>query len=583
VGKPSGRRLFLPVLLAGSAALHAAYLLALRAHDPLWDLLVHDAHRYHAWASAWAAAGTFETGAFSQAPLYPALLAMLFAIAGPGIGAAVAVQVALVVAALALVHVAARRAYGPQDAAVAVVLGALAHPLVFYESRLLPTVLAVALAALAVERLQAARLSSRPLGWLAAGLAIGLAGVARPDLLLLIPGALLMVRAPRLRAAIALLAGVLLVVFPVALRNLAVSGELVLVSTQGGITFWQGNNPAARGGFSVPPGFSGSIATQRREARDLAAPSLGKAAGDAAVSRYWFRRGLAFLAEDPVRAAGLLGRKAALALDAREHGLEYAPHLDRSPLRPLLPVSFGVLLALAAVRLVRRAPVRSAESPLLLLLAVEACVLLAFYAAGRYRATALPALLALAGFGAVSLGRALRDREAAAPLAALTAGALLAFVPLPGRGPQVLAIEDAGALRDRGEAFLTRGDLPRARAELERAAALDPADPYVPLDLGKVAAKAGDVAGAAVHLRRALALAPNLPEVHLDLGVLLYTSGRLEEAATAFGEAHRLDPESRAAANNLLGTLLRLGHRAEARAVAAEMEARGVEIDAALR
>jgi tetratricopeptide (TPR) repeat protein len=252
-------------------------------------------------------------------------------------------------------------------------------------------------------------------------------------------------------------------------------------------------------------------------------------------------------------------------------------------LRPLLPVSFGVLLALAAVRAVRRAPDRIAERPLLLLVAVEAVVLLAFYAASRYRMTALPALLALAGFGAVSLARAVRERAAAAPLAAVAAGAALAFLPLPGRGSDVLAVEEAGALRDRGEAFLTRGDLESARNELTRAAVRSPGDPTLPLDLGKVEAKAGNVARAEAHLRRALSLAPGLAEAHLDLGVVLYTSGRLPEAADAFAEARRLDPASAAAANNLLGTLLRLGRRAEAGRVAADMAARGVPIDAALR
>lgn len=571
------------VLLAAGAALHGAYLLALRAHDPLSDLLVHDAHRYHAWASAWAAGERFETGAFSQAPLYPALVAAVFSVAGRHLTAVVVLQLALAMGALALVHAAARRAYGAAAAATAVALGVLAHPLAFYEARLLPTVVAVFLAALAVERLQAAQAAGNQRAWLLAGGAVGLAGVARPDLLLLAPAAFVLPAARRLRAGAALAAGVLLVVAPVAVRNLLASGELVLVSTQGGITFWQGNNPAARGGYSTPEGFSGSIATQRQEARALAAPALGPAAGDAEVSRYWLRRGLASLAEDPGRAARLVARKAALALDAREHGLEYAPRLDRSPLRPLLPVSFGVLFALAAVRLVRSPADRSAERPLLLLLAVEAVVLLAFYAAGRYRMTALPALLAVAGFGTVSLARALRARTAAAPLGAVAAGALLAYAPLPGREAAVLAVEDAGALRDRGEAFLTRGDLTRAREALQRAAALNPGDPTLPLDLGKVEARAGDPGRAAAHFRRALTMAPDLAEAHLDLGVLLYTGGHLEAAAASFAAAHRLDPADAAAANNLLGTLRRLGRLGEARALAADMDARGVPVDAALR
>ncbi len=571
----------LVVLLTASAALQAAYLLAWRTHDPLWDLLVHDAHRYHAWASAWAAGKTFEAGAFSQAPLYPALVAAVFGAGGPGLGAMIGVQLALATGALALIYVSARRAYGAPAALTAVALGGLMHALAFYVARLLPTVLAVFLAALAVERLQAAQRAARPRGWLLAGGTIGLAAVARPDLLLLAPASLLLPELRRKRPLLAFAAGCALVVAPVAVRNHAVSGEWVLVSTQGGITFWQGNNPAARGGFSVPEGFSGSIATQREEARALA--GLPPSAGDAAISRRWFRRGLAFLGEDPARAARLVARKASLALDAREHGLEYAPHLDTSPLRPFLPVSFGVLFTLAAVRLVRRPPAPAAERPLLLLLGVEAAVLLAFYAAGRYRMTALPALLALAGFGTVSFLDGLRARRALAPLAAAAGGLVLAFAPLPGRGAEGFAVEDAGALRDRGEAFLSRGDVPRARTELQRALALAPRDPTLALDLGKVEAKAGDPESAERYLRQALSIAPGLAEAHVDLGAVLYLQGRLAEAAAAFQEARRLDPGSAAASNNLLGTLLRLGRREEAGALAREMAARGIPVDPALR
>ncbi|HEX5044491.1 MAG TPA: tetratricopeptide repeat protein, partial [Candidatus Polarisedimenticolaceae bacterium] len=509
------------------------------------------------------------------------LVAAVFAAAGPSLGAILGVQLALGTAALGLVYVSARRAYGTRAAVAAVVLGGLTHALAFYTARLLPTVIAVFLAALAVERLQAAQRSPQPRAWLLAGGAVGLAAVARPDLLLLAPASLLLPGLRRLRPLLAFAAGCALMVTPVTLRNHAVSGEWVLVSTQGGITFWQGNNPAARGGFSVPEGFSGSIATQREEARALA--GLPSSAGDAAVSRHWFRRGLAFLLEDPARAARLVARKASLALDGHEHGLEYAPHLDASPLRPLLPVSFGVLLALAAVRLVRRPVSPQAERPLLLLLAVEAAVLLAFYAAGRYRMTALPALLAVAGFGAAQLVEAVRTRAVAAPLAAVAAGAFVAFLPLPGRGAATVAREDAGALRDRGEAFLSRGDLPRARAELQRALPLAPRDPTLPLDLGKVEAKAGDAAHAESYLRQALTLAPGLTEAHLDLGAVLYLQGRLPEAARAFREALRLNPRSAEAANNLLGTLLHMGQREEAATLAREMAASGVPIDAALR
>jgi hypothetical protein len=83
---------------------------------------------------------------------------------------------------------------------------------------------------------------------LAAGALLGAAVLVRPatSIALLMGGAwLAWRRRPGLLAAVAI--GAVLVIGPWSARNLSHYGRFVLVATEGGVTFWTGNNALARG------------------------------------------------------------------------------------------------------------------------------------------------------------------------------------------------------------------------------------------------------------------------------------------------------------------------------------------------
>jgi tetratricopeptide (TPR) repeat protein len=547
---------WIAAILAFAAASRIAYLLAYRG-DPFWGQLLHDAQRYHDAARALASGAATEAGAFSQAPLYAWTLAFVYRACGPAPGAMYALQAVLGVAAIALVAGIARRAYGPAAAAGAAATAALCGVFPFHETKLLPGTIAAFLVLLLVERLQAADVSDRAGAWFAPGLALGAAALANTSLLLLgAPAAAwiladggkpLGMRVRRL-AFFALAAAAL--ILPVTVRNRVVSGDWVLVATNGGITFWQGNNPAALGTYSTPAGFSGSIRTQREEARAIAEAETGATLTDAQASSYWMRRGLAYLARDPAHAAKLLAAKAALAAANREQPLEYDPGLDENPLRPLFIAPFGVVLGLAAARAFARGRGSRAEGPVVLVAAGVLAILLLFYVSSRYRLPGLALLCAPAGAGLAEIAARLRAsvRGALAPAATAAAVAAASFAIGPAFFADLGRTQTAMVLGDRGAALRAAG----RRGEAESS------------------------------LREAARLAPGMAEVWKDLGVILYESGRIAEAEPAFAKAWSLAPDDRAAANNLLGTRLRLGLHAAAVALHDDMRRRGVPVDAAL-
>lgn len=102
-----------------------------------------------------------------------------------------------------------------------------------------------------------------------------------------------------------------------------------------------------------------------------------------------------------------------------------------------------------------------------------------------------------------------------------------------------------------------------ARAEYERATALDPKMGEAHLNLGILLLEK-DPAAAVKPLQRAVELLPAQSRPRYLLGIALENSGNPAAAAEAFGAASRLDPSDTDALEHLGGSLLRAGNPAEA-------------------
>jgi tetratricopeptide (TPR) repeat protein len=573
-------------ILLYAVATRIAYLLFYRAHDPLYEIPIHDAKLYHEWATAIAGGAVWEQGAFYQAPGYPYLLSLAYRLiaAEPVVG--YVLQMALGLLSIVLIFRIADRAYGRKAGLVAAALASLygVHP--YYETKLLAATTSLFLACLLVDRLQAAEELPRELGYVLAGLTLGLACVLRPTFLLLIPLVLIWVAADRstawsrrLRRALICLLCASAMIAPVTIRNYRVSGELVLISNNGGITFYHGNNHQAWGLYTAP-GMSGAIRQQREESRQLAEQSTGQRLTDREVSSFFFREGAAYIKEDPLRYLLLAAKKAFLTLDDYEHPLEYSPQLDRNPVRYLLPLSFALILALALSRIFASQRIRRREIPILLMLAPQALTALLFFAASRYRLPATGPLLAMAGCGLLTLVERVRAgwRRAWAPLLLALLVAIFSFVKLPPLGAKGYRAVSVASASDIGFAYVKTGKMEEAVAAYGKAIECNPAYPYAHLDLGKVQMELGRLQAAEDSFLEAIRLDPDLTEAQFDLGNLYLKTNRLEMAAQAFTNVLRLEPHHEAASNNLIGAYLTLGRYGQAIRTWREVSDRGLQV-----
>lgn len=92
------------------------------------------------------------------------------------------------------------------------------------------------------------------------------------------------------------------------------------------------------------------------------------------------------------------------------------------------------------------------------------------------------------------------------------------------------ASEESQALGARAVVAVNAGDLPAARALLDRAVALDPDDADVRYQRGVVRGRQGDTSGAIADLETALRLRPYFPVAALELGIALVDAGRFADA-----------------------------------------------------
>jgi hypothetical protein len=473
-------RRFLGLLILG-AALRALVGLHLWLVDPLARHLVSDAAVYREWAVRIAQGdGWPGDRAYWLPPAYPWLLSWGER-AGLGLGSVLALQALAGLLTTALLVRLADRVIDRRAALAAGLLWTLYAPVLLFEQRLLAVNAAVLpglvalLLAVGVERGLASGARPRALLIRAAGVGIaaGLAALARPNLLIAAPALALAwlavagrARVPLARALVPAAACCLALaatLSPALLHNHGATGAWMPITANGGLNFWFGNNPAARGTFFAPGPEWGAIDSQRAVSHELAAADLGEEVGDAEASRYWLGRGRAWIAGDPAAAARLTAVKLGDSLSSTEYGIQVVPAAVReiAPSLWLAPLPLGLLLALAALG--ARGSARGRASLFAWLLAGLAAMLLVF-TYSRFRLPLLPALLPFAGRGLVRAIDALRGAGGLRPAAIAVAAALLlqSLVPwenlLDGRSllerNDLAARQHAHALVDAGRAEL---------------------------------------------------------------------------------------------------------------------------------
>jgi tetratricopeptide (TPR) repeat protein len=498
------------------------------------------------------ASGDLALGAeaYALAPFYTYFLGLIFALTGGSIAAARVVQTVLGAIAVALVMQTATEWFGKRAGVVAGALAALTGLLVFNEILILQSAVDAFLCSLALFALtRAVGRPSAPV-FAAAGAAFGALALNRPNAVVCVmalPAIWLLLRRSKAAAwqAAALVLGASVLIAPFTIRNRAVSGEWVLITSHGGLNFYIGNGEGADGTWRAVDGISPSIEGQARDVRVVAGKALRREASSGEASDYFYALAWKWVETHPAGWLRLMARKTALFFNATDVALNYSYTYfsrDESSLLSVLIVGPWLILPLGIFGLVAGAGrPRDAYVTWAAFAPVYALSVIAFFVSSRYRLPLLVPLLAGSGAAVDRLIEWARVRaERRRLLAAAGLVALFVFVNWP------MSIDD-GRLRQSEEVIIrliTDGRLAEAEARIARMEAVHPRRDVVLYRVGLAFRDGNDWPRALKYLQRALDATPanegtQAASIEFDLGEGLLQQGRAGDAIPHLEHARR--------------------------------------------
>ncbi len=298
----------------------------------------------------------------------------------------------------------------------------------YFDASLLITSMMILLTTLLVLLLYRCQEKPTAISFLTAGALLGLAALARPNILLL--GLFLsvwvwLVLKPRIGYRKAILNYLLLglacltVIAPITIRNYVISKDFVLISWQGGYNFFIGNNHKSNGWSATVPGIDISWTGGYREQISIAEKSHGRRLKKSEVSDYWFARGVEEILENPGVFAKLIFKKLRLIINGYEIPNNQGIYQIRSfaPItKPLLFNAgiffpYGLVIPLAFIGFIVSLKNWRRFLVLYLVLFSYALSLLTFFVCARFRQPFLPLLILLAIYGGYYIFRYVKEKN----------------------------------------------------------------------------------------------------------------------------------------------------------------------------
>ncbi len=532
---------------------------------------------------------------YYRAPLYPYFLAFLFKLTDDSFFWTRLIQLVLGSFLALLIYNFALKVFDRKIAMWSGFIAALYPTLVYFEATLLIESIMPLLTILLVWQLYRCQQTLTVRDFIVAGVLLGLAGLARPNILMLGPFLFIwiaLIIKPKLGwtkslvryGSIALAS--IVVIAPVTIRNYTAGNDSVLIAWQGGFNFFLGNNRTASGWSATVEGIDMTWEGGYNQAIALAEKIEKRELKFSEVSDFWYREARKEMWENPGFAFALQVRKLRLLINGFEIPNNQSSYLARdytAIMKPLLFDSivffpYGILAPMALIGLGFSFMNWRKFLLLYLVLGSYTLTLLMFFVCDRFRQPLIPILITLAVFGVVKiLDLYKRNDKKNLILVLFVLGLLLleSNHDLIRLDRNRLKAQDHFIL---GGAHLEVGNLAAAEGEFKKSVENDStfAKPYN--NIGLIAVRRGDMNAASQNFMKAIQLDPKTLEpymnfatilierhqyepaleillrakevqplndfVHLKVGLTLYQLGRKEEALSSVEECLRLNPNS---------------------------------------
>ncbi len=305
-------KIIILVFLA-ALSIRLVYLHSLSA-SPLFSSPAMDAAVHDTWAFALVnSPEDISNAPYFRAPLYPYFLSLFYRVANRSFSTYLMMRLAqflLGSISCLLIYILARRLYGVRAGLLAAGIAILYWPFIYFEGELLIPALLISLTLIGFLFLHEAITARCRVAFFLSGLCFGLAAITRPNILLFFPIlAAWIILDPTvkdrsqwnrlLKNTAIFLCGIIICILPITLRNYVVGKDLVLISSQAGVNFYIGNNEYSDGKTAIVPGTRATWWGGYLDCVRIAETEIGRSLRPSEVSRYWFRRALRFITQNP--------------------------------------------------------------------------------------------------------------------------------------------------------------------------------------------------------------------------------------------------------------------------------------------
>jgi tetratricopeptide (TPR) repeat protein len=582
--------------------------------NPYFDTPQIDALWHYDWAKEIAAGDWMGREVFFRGPLYPYFLGVWYALFGESFYLPRLIQIIIGSLSCVLIFLLAKKLFNKPVGLIASLIACFYAPFIYFDAELLIPVLLIFLDLTMILLLLSAEVRLKKRWWFVAGIVLGLSAIARPNILIFVPFVLLWIcirfweknKNTIIPSTLLFLLGGILIISPVTIRNWVVGKDLVLISSQGGINFFIGNNYESDGKTATAaPGslpYDGYKDNIWITSVKLAERSVGRKLKPSEISDFWFKQGFDFIRTHPLKYLGLLGKKLYYFWNSYE--IESNKNIYffsrwSSLLRlllwdHLLRFPFGIICPLAILGLILNAKYWKKYFLLYAFVFSYMLSVILFFVTSRFRLPVVPFLIIFASYSICWLVDRIRKGRTRSLLLSLSI-----LIPLflitnsnffgvkqtdlsrtynnlgivynkKGWHQSAIAIYQEGLAinpnsaelhRSLGHTYYQRGDAQKAIKEYEQAVYLDPQMAIAFSDLGYIYDRMDQDEEAFEAYQKALKIDSTLVRAHVNLGFLFEKQKLYEQAVNAYRKALEFEPEAAGIHNDLGNAYAKMGSK----------------------
>lgn len=513
-----------------------------------------------------------ESHPYFRPPFYPYFLSAVYRVFGHSQLAPRIIQMLIGILSCGILFLLARKIFGDKIAFTAGLLMAFYWAFVFYEKELREVSLLVLFLPLLI--LWLIKLYEKPAvgKFVLCGFLMGVIIITRPNFLLFVPfavGWLIVYNKLKEKRKKYLYIGIFLLctilpISAVTLRNYIKGKDFVLISSNGGINLYVGNNPVATGNtIALPPEIPlFRNAFMYPKIVKYVEGVAGKELKHSEVSSYFTRQALQYMSKNPTRTAFLAFKKAVMFVG----GVEIPSERDlvagkkESWVLKIIPLNFALVFSLCLIGMVvyfttfagskkkkqeETLPIPGKSSLpfvslVLFLVGIYYVSYLPFFVTSRFRMCIIPFLLIFSAYLIYQIYKRITLKQisqGAMLLAAVVVVYLFDNVNYFG-----FQRDRAKAEYDRGLAFAQAENYQEAIESYRQAINYRPNYPDAYNNLGNMLRKIDRPKEAILNYEKALEQEPQHYFANLNLAQIYYTLNQLDKASHYYSKALQIKP-----------------------------------------